>query len=275
MIRWITDYLGTSSWDQVGCPTGLRIVDVRDLVDRSGNTPQVIKVKIDEALGWLVQGKKVVVCCDYGFSRSNALAAGILSVHDNIDIDEALRRVSAATGAASIKIEVLSSVREALGYRHSEGERYGGQGRLLITGAYGFIGSALRKHLKESFELVTPKHEEIDLTERAFLLDSLVRKMDVKRIVHLANPRVYTTNESMGAMVVMLKNVLDVCVANNLWLVYPSSWEIYTGYKTIELRAGEELTRTPERHLARLNISVKHLFIATSRNSACGIRFLA
>ncbi len=46
----------------------------------------------------------------------------------------------------------------------------------------------------------------------------------------------------MGQTLAMLRNVIDVCVSNNIRLVYPSSWEIYSGYAGT-LRVGESVPR--------------------------------
>jgi len=50
----------------------------------------------------------------------------------------------------------------------------------------------------------------------------------------------------MGMSLVMLKNVLDVCAENGLFLVCFSSWEIYSGYRSRELKADETLAPCPD-----------------------------
>lgn len=245
MIHWITEHLGTSSWEQAERSLDANLLDVRDLVDKSGNTPAAVKAKIDEALNWLQRGEKVVVCCDYGISRSNAVAAGILATHEKISLDEAVRRVMAATGETAIKIEVLSAVRKAIAENERDKSVSSDARRLLVTGATGFIGRSLMGDLRQRFDVVAPGRQEVDLERDAVSLDLLVRETGVRTLLHLANPRVYTTNESMGAALIMLKNVLDVCVENKLWLIYLSSWEVYSGYKAQELRADETLTPRP------------------------------
>jgi UDP-glucuronate decarboxylase len=245
MIRWITEYLGTAACEEVTALKGIRVVDVRELVDKGGNSASMIRAKIDEVLNHLRQGEKVVICCDYGMSRSNAIAAGVLSLYENIDFNEAIRYVMHTTNETQIKIEVLSAVRDALGTevqkpRVSEGDR-----RVLVTGASGFIGKRLVDLMKTEYEVLAPTRQEIDLVKDGIKLDLFVKDHGIDTLVHLANSRVYTTNEAMGQTLIMLKNVLDVCIETRLFLIYLSSWEIYSGYKTRELKANEALAPCP------------------------------
>jgi UDP-glucuronate decarboxylase len=226
MIRWISEYLGSSSRDQVETSGDLRIVDVRDLVDKPGNLPQAAREKIAEGVGYLESGKRVVVCCDYGISRSNAVAAGILSSYKNLPFEDAVRQVIKATGEKAIRIEVLSVVREALGLSASVGTD---RKAVLITGGSGFLGSALREQLPTS-RVHAPSRAEIDLNRGAVELDLFVKEHNIGHLVHLANPHVLNTNEAMGETLVLLKNVLDVCRQNDLRLIFPSSWEVFSGY---------------------------------------------
>jgi len=115
LIRWITQNLGTSSYYNTKENPDIHIVDIRDLVDKLGNPPNYVKTKIEEALRYIQEGNKVVISCDYGISRSNAIAAGVLSLQEGISLNDAVRKVIKETSEKSIKIEVLSAVRKALG----------------------------------------------------------------------------------------------------------------------------------------------------------------
>ncbi|MDE2589684.1 MAG: NAD-dependent epimerase/dehydratase family protein, partial [Patescibacteria group bacterium] len=211
-----------------------------------GNKTSVIKSKIDDALKHLSEGKKVVVCCDYGISRSNAVAVGILSVQEGINIDEAIRHVVSKTGEKSIKIDLLSSVRQTLtkNKKKEKSQRKNlKKSNILITGASGFIGKSLTPKLKRKYNLIIPTRNKLDLVNDTIELDLTAKKNQVNTIVHLANPRIYTTNESMGQALVMLKNVLDVCKENKLFLLYVSGWEVYSGHKGIKHKVNETFER--------------------------------
>ena len=245
MIHWITKNLGTASFDEVSHSSDICIVDVRDLVDKGGNSVDSIKTKIDHAIAYLNQDEKVVVCCDYGMSRSNAVVAGILVKHENINLNQAIRKVIELTGEKSIKIEVLNIVRDSLGIVDKQ-SILNQRKSLLITGANGFIGKGLVPQLSEKgYTVCTPTRKEINLLQDTVELDLLVKEKGISAILHLANPRIYTTNVSMGESLVMLKNILDVCAENRTQLIYLSGWEVYSGYHAQELRADETLPHCP------------------------------
>jgi nucleoside-diphosphate-sugar epimerase len=149
------------------------------------------------------------------------------------------------TGEKSIKIEVLNIVRDSLGIIDKKTTLNQGKG-LLITGANGFIGKGLLPQLSErGYAVYAPTRKEIDLLQDTVELDLLVKEKGISTILHLANPRIYTTNVSMGESLVMLKNVLDVCAENDIRLIYLSFGEVYSGYHAQELRADETLPHCP------------------------------
>jgi nucleoside-diphosphate-sugar epimerase len=250
MIHWITENLGTSSWGQVTPAQDIHLIDVRDLVDKAGNTPKAIKVIIYEALKWLQQNEKVVICCDYGISRSNAIAVGILLIKDNIAFDDATRRVMSATLQSGIRIETLNSVREAVKLFRPELSVLSEKSaiKILLTGASGCLGRPMARILADDFALEAPIRGEIDLLEGPINLDIRVREQNITHILHVANPRGFGRNlaQSMGQAVVMLKNILDVCKENHIKLLNISSWEVYSGYRSDRLLAPETLPPYPK-----------------------------
>lgn len=262
-VRWITPTLGTAPFAAEPLANDTAIIDVRDLVDKAGNDVIAIWSKIQRGSDELKKGKRVIVCCDCGISRSNAIAAGILALVNNIDFDDALQTVVEETGESQIKTETLMAVRESLGFQKIKNS---GKGSVLITGGNGFIGRALNSKLGAHFKIVAPTREQIDLRKGSIGLDLLVGKEDVKQIVHLANPGIYATNAAMGQSLTMLRNVIDTCLAGDITLIYLSCSEIYSGYKgTVKANeATPALPRGPHGETKYLaEIMIRH-FIETA-----------
>jgi hypothetical protein len=241
MIRWIlTEKLGTLPFDELSAYGGAyKLLDVRDLVDKSGNTPAFLQEKIYQAVSWLREGYVVLVCCDHGISRSNAVAAGVLSVYQQMDICQAIEVVVNETGEKSIKLEVLNSVRLALNlntvHMNSDQTKAG----VVITGASGFIGTALLKSMETEEVVLAPSRYEINLLSDMIALDTLIKRNPVHTVVHLAAPHVINTNQSLSDTLLMLKNTLDVCRENHLKFVFLSSWEVFSGCRNGVLQTAE------------------------------------
>jgi nucleoside-diphosphate-sugar epimerase len=237
MTRWITDRLGTASYLDASAEPEVAIVDVRDLLDGAGNAPADVRRKIEEGLDRLMDGSRVIVCCEHGISRSNAVVAGILAMSEGVPLDSALDVVVARTGEDSIRLGVIGAVRAAIG----EHPKPTIDSVVLVTGGTGFVGGALTQLLGD---VLTPPREEIDLLHDSSALDLLVRTRGVSTIVHLAQPRILT-NRTMGDSLTMLKNVLDVCVQNAIHLVHLSGWEVFAGYRDRPLVVDETLPLQP------------------------------
>lgn len=233
MIRWITVTLGTAPYRAISAGLEVDRLDVRDLLDREGNSPALMREAVERGRRLLEAGRKVVVCCEHGMSRSNAIAAGILATHEGVSLNTAIRKVLFATGEDSIRLEVLATLRAALQQPDGQPARRNSQPRVLVTGATGMIGAQLcAEPLPAGIAALVPVLSgSLDLRRDAVPLDLLVREQEVDVIVHLAHPRISTTNRSLGEAVTMLKNVLDVCRENSVRLVYASSCEIYSGHE--------------------------------------------
>ncbi len=240
MIKWITDNIGTGAFEKVQDSSLYVKIDVRDMVDKAGNTESLIKEKIDVALVELNKGNKIVICCDYGMSRSNSIAVGVVAKFDKIDFSKSLMLVLEKTNEKSIKIEVLNVIRKIFPSNNQPAKS------IMVTGGRGFIGKRLIPELSKKHIVFSPSSNEIDLEKDIVLLDLFVKENNVKTIIHLANPRIYTTNQSFSSSILMTKNILDVCVANDVKLVYLSGWEIYSGYNTTGFLASESTNPFPK-----------------------------
>jgi nucleoside-diphosphate-sugar epimerase len=228
MIRWIIhEKLGTAAYGEHATKEDTVEVDARTLVDKRGNSPAALLEKIDEGARGLTAGRKVVVVCDFGVSRSNTIAAGILARWKNLDIDQAVAEVVSLTGESSIKLDMVETLRSAFGHKPSANKR----DNILITGGRGFIGAALAKRLASHSRVSAPTRTELDLLGPTISLDRYCRQNEIGTIVHLAYPRIYTNNDAMGESLRMLRNVMDACKANGLHLMLPSSWVVFSGYR--------------------------------------------
>lgn len=246
-MRWLTEDIATAAYMEVSAAQpqqGVAIVDVRDLVDKQGNDPGYINTRIEEALALLKNNQKIIICCDYGMSRSNSIATGVLSRWKGISFAEAVRRVRPLIDEGGVKVEMLNTVYAAL--KEEEGEEVDKGRQMLVTGANGFIGKALLPVISQRSVVYSPSSKDIDLLDNALDLDLFIKSNHVGVIVHLANPKIFTTNRSLGDSLVILKNVLDVCRTNGTKLIYLSGWEIYSGYKSHGLLADERLAANPK-----------------------------
>lgn len=242
-IRWITQQLGTAPASAVEANTDLSVIDVRNLVDKAGNSVEVTRQKIQEGLDSISQGRRTVICCDYGMSRSNAIAVGVLANFEKISFAAALRKVLDATGETEIKLQPLSAVREALGESPKD-EIVKSQRAILVTGGNGFLGKAFQAASGGEYRLVAPSRDEFDICSGSTQLSLLASEEDVDCIVHLANPRVFSSNVAIGQTLSMLRNVMDVCLSREIDLIYPSGSEVYSGYDGTFL-ADESTTLLP------------------------------
>jgi UDP-glucuronate decarboxylase len=250
-MKWLNEEVGTAAFNDTSIqaldPLTNIIVDVRDLVDKSGNDVSYVGSKIDEALSYLNDQKKVIICCDYGLSRSNSVAIGVLVKRLGIPFSDAVSIAKKVVDESGIKIEMLNTVFSALYHNSGKLTDHANKNKnILITGANGFLGKQLQKKFSGDYRVTCPSSKEVDLIENVVELDLLVKANNINTLVHLANPKVYTNTRATGDTLIMLKNVLDVCRTNDLKLVYLSSWEIYSGYKTANLVADANLQPNPK-----------------------------
>ena len=113
-----------------------------------------------------------------------------------------------------------------------------------MTGASGFLGRTILAAKYPELNLTIPGPGRIDLAAGSIELDLAAADSGADCILHLANPRIYTSNVALGMSLTMLRNVLDVCANRDLKLVYAACWEVYSGYSGC-LLADEATPRLP------------------------------
>lgn len=93
---------------------GYKIVDVRGLLDESGNSDEAYLKLIDKAINYLDKYDKVVVCCVAGISRSNAIAVGVLIKYFNIEFNDAINIVKDQISNCLIENAHINSLKRIL-----------------------------------------------------------------------------------------------------------------------------------------------------------------
>lgn len=93
---------------------GYKIVDVRGLLDESGNSDEAYLKLIDKTINYLDKYDKVVVCCVAGISRSNAIAVGVLIKYFNIEFNDAINIVKDQISNCLIENAHINSLKRIL-----------------------------------------------------------------------------------------------------------------------------------------------------------------
>ena len=139
MIRWISDRIGTAGWTETEDGAGYVRLDVRILADGTGNAADTMIRLLNSGAKVLQGGGKLVVACHFGISRSNAVAAGILSLVNREPLHQSLTRVTQATGEQQMHSGVIRTVEEALRSLLPElvSDAVDAQEKILITGGNG------------------------------------------------------------------------------------------------------------------------------------------
>jgi len=272
MIRWIDDTIGTAAFKD---PTvaGHEAFDVRDLVDGPANDVAVLRERIESGLGLLRKSGCMVVCCDYGISRSNIIAAAIVARRDGLSFDDALGVVQQRTGELRMDYGLVQTVRAVF---EPPFRKLVEPGRVLVTGASGFLGQWLKRVAGDRLEITGLGSKDVDLIGSPFGLDAAVRKYRPSTIIHLANPRIYNTHRIVGQAVTMLRNVYDVCQEHGVFLVFPSSWAVFSGRKNEgDIVVGDDAPPKPYGNYAMSKALCEHmldLLCGTGQIRACTLR---
>jgi nucleoside-diphosphate-sugar epimerase len=222
-VRWITSQLGTAPWSQTAGNVGYKRLDVRDLIDGPGNDVANVRDKIEAGLRELGPEKRIVVCCDWGASRSNAVAAGILARLENMSVAEAFRSVIAATGEVDVKADMYDVVRRAL----EPGRRVPAERHIAVLGGGGVLG----RRWAESAEPDTLflNRRDIDLLGDLTAGASHLGELGVTDIVLLAQPVRPFGRTLIGNTIAMTYGGLELARTIGARLVMPSSIAVFGG----------------------------------------------
>jgi nucleoside-diphosphate-sugar epimerase len=213
-VKWITPSLGTAAYydvqnrPEVGADV---LIDVRTLVDKEGNADSELREAVQKALTALRSDKRVVICCDMGFSRSNVLALAVL-MSTGRSYSDSLELVSSKADVSEINLALLRQVRSL--YERPDA-----------------VGASLIGQLAQEHQIFAPSRQELDLAD-AFALNDYIASNKIDVLMHLAHPRTRNSIAAVGGTVAMMKSALEVCRLNGTLLFWLSSLAIYSGYQT-------------------------------------------
>ncbi len=245
LIRWITKHIGTGAYTKAQPEFNDVIVDVRGLVDGGGNQVEEVKLLIQQALAALSQEKRVLVCCGYGISRSNAIATGVVSISQGIGFNDALDLTIAQTGEQNMRLELIDIVRRAVAEISGiKGGRNTDPGTVLLLGVDP-LSEACFQRLTNEFDVIVPATMHSRQGKDIVDLEKLLSSHQVGTVVHLARPSVCNINSAMGEALAVLKNIADLCIVKNARLITRSDASVFAGYAGELTRVTSQQTRKP------------------------------
>jgi len=229
MITWITESIATASFTELDTAihqSGL-VADVRDLVDKGGNSLESLNLHIDLAEDILNRYGKVYVVCDMGISRSRLIALGLLT-RIGWSFDDALSHIRKVANKPEINLSLLRTLSRHL-KSTSNAAKPLDSNRVLILGGGGFVGSHLKAVLSVDSIVMSPGSSQINLITDSIELSQYVEREGCKTIVYAAHPKSYHSSSAFAASLGMLKNALDVAREYKLKFVYISTLVVFAG----------------------------------------------
>ncbi len=91
-----------------------KVVDVRRLRDNDSNSLEDYQKYIDLSYETIKEHGKVVICCSYGISRSNAIALGVLVKHYDMAFHDAQKLIKQKVDKSDIVQAHIDKVQKLL-----------------------------------------------------------------------------------------------------------------------------------------------------------------
>ncbi|MFX1537419.1 MAG: NAD-dependent epimerase/dehydratase family protein [Promethearchaeota archaeon] len=228
MVTWIDENLGFAPCD-IKLGQGVSLLDVRDLIDRKGNDLAIVRNKIQVGADILRSGRKLVVCCDKGISRSAAVSIGILSLLGK-SFDNSLKLVEGKIKDQSLNLDLLDDIKKCIDPEAGKKSKGQKTSKLLVTGGTGFIGTIFVERLCNKYSFFSPARVEIDLAKDVLPLYREVKNREIDLIIDFAHPRLRNSLQSLSQSIVMVRNILEVSRLNDVPLIFLSSLDVFEGY---------------------------------------------
>lgn len=135
-------------------------------------------------------------------------------------------------------------------------------GKILVTGAGGFVGSRVVTALRDRFELITPSHADLDITESGNV-ERFIQDTRPDAILHLAalSNTGYCEehpDESYLVNVVGVENLAKSAARHDSKLIFFSSDQVYN----CNLESGllsEDMPVCPENHYGKHKLLAEEL----------------
>ena len=126
--------------------------------------------------------------------------------------------------------------------------------KILITGASGFVGGRVVEALKNDFEIIAPRHKDMDITSEEGT-ERYISETNPDVILHLA--AISNTgyceehpDESYMVNVAGVENLAKAAARHNIKFVFFSSDQVYNGNHELGLLS-EDIPTSPENHYGR------------------------
>lgn len=224
-----------------------QIVDVRHLVDHSGNDINYLLKVIDDAKTVYEQHGTVVIACDRGISRSRVVAIGLLT-HLGMSIDESIKHVLNIANNPDINADLLFLLRSYFLKDVSDNKQV--KKDVIVIGSNGFVGSSLSEYLSaNSFTIDKISKKDLDVQTEQLSLITRLRSSNAKTVILCAHPSSHHTANAMAVSVQMLKNTLEACRLGEKDLIFISSMAVFQGnafqHSERNFSASEKLTPIP------------------------------
>jgi len=113
MVYWITWQLGTSAYCDHEDLSLFTVYNLMDLED-GWNEPEQLAGRMLMIMEDLRVGKRVVLMCAAGISRSNGMAMGVLCAYHNFSFDDAKKIVEYICPRANPMPDLMDAVKEAM-----------------------------------------------------------------------------------------------------------------------------------------------------------------